>query len=82
MSCGCLQSYFRAKVRQWDEQQGGGRPYGSLRLSVRRDQLFYDSFQQLRNKTPAEMRLKLNVTFQVAARCWTRKSPCSHNYIV
>lgn len=63
----CAQSYFRTKVRQWDDQQGGGRPYGSLRLTVRREHVFEDSFHQLRSRTPEEMRAKLNVTFQVSS---------------
>lgn len=66
--CIHLQAYFRSKVRAWDEQQGGQRPYGSLRIAVRRDHLFEDSFHQLRSRTAGEMRQKLNVTFQVG-RC-------------
>lgn len=60
-----LQSYFRTKVRQYDDQQGGR--YGTLRIAVRREHVFEDSFHQLRSRTPEEMRLKLSVSFQVRA---------------
>lgn len=39
------------------------RHYGSLRISVRREHVFEDSFHQLRLRSPDEMRAKLNVTF-------------------
>jgi len=54
-------AYFRTKVRQHDNAP---RPYGSLRISVRREHVFEDSFHQLRSRTPEEMHMKLNVTFQ------------------
>ncbi|KAL6759433.1 hypothetical protein V8C86DRAFT_3013524 [Haematococcus lacustris] len=57
-------AYFRTKVRQHDSAAAGGRPYGSLRLAVRREHVFEDSFHQLRSRTPQELRLKLNVSFQ------------------
>jgi len=57
-----VQTFFRTKVRQHDHAT---RPYGSLRISVRREHVFEDSFHQLRSRTPEEMRMKLNVTFQV-----------------
>jgi E3 ubiquitin-protein ligase HUWE1 len=48
----------RSKVRSPDE-----RTYGSLRLNVKRQSVFEDSFNKLRSKTPAEMRAKLSVAF-------------------
>jgi hypothetical protein len=45
-------------------EDGVRSTYGSLRLTVRRDNIFADSFFQLRVKTAEEMRLKLNITFQ------------------
>jgi E3 ubiquitin-protein ligase HUWE1 len=56
------QAYFRTKVRQHDNAP---RPYGSLRIAVRREHVFEDSFHQLRSRTPDEIHMKLNVTFQV-----------------
>jgi len=50
--------YFRSKIRTHEE-----RHYGSLRLSVRREHVFEDSFHQLRMRTPEEMRYKLQVQF-------------------
>ncbi len=41
------------------------RPYGVLRLTVRREHVFEDSFHQLRSRTPTEMKFKLTVVFQV-----------------
>lgn len=49
----------RSKVRASEE-----RPYGSLRVAVRRDHLFEDSFRQLRSRSASEMRHKLSVSFQ------------------
>lgn len=48
----------RSKVRTPDE-----RTYGSLRLAVKRQSVFEDSFNKLRSKTPAELRAKLSVSF-------------------
>ena len=48
----------RSKVRSPDE-----RTYGSLRLNVKRQSVFEDSFNKLRSKAPAEMRAKLSVSF-------------------
>ncbi len=39
------------------------RAYGSLRITVRREHVFEDSFHQLRMRTPEEMRCKLSVAF-------------------
>eukprot|EP00955_Chlamydomonas_euryale_P048988 354145-Chlamydomonas_euryale.AAC.1 len=52
-------TWFRAKVRAHDSE----RPYGTLRVNVRREHVFEDSFHQLRSRTPEEMRLKLSVQF-------------------
>jgi len=57
-------TYFRTKVKQYDESLIGGRPYGSLRITVRREHVFEDTFHQLRSRTAEEMRLKLSVAFQ------------------
>ena len=55
-------------MRQHDETVNGGqRPYGTLRIVVRREHVFEDSFHQLRSRTPEEMRCKLSVSFQVRA---------------
>lgn len=53
-------AYFRSRVKEGGEGHYGG----SLRLAVRRDHVFEDSFYQLRMRTPAEMRCKLNIQFQ------------------
>jgi hypothetical protein len=50
--------HCRSKVRSPDE-----RTYGSLRLNVKRQSVFEDSFNKLRSKAPAEMRAKLSVSF-------------------
>ena len=65
-------AYFRLKLKQirqsastrssTSSSSGGGG--GSLRLSVRRANVFEDSFNQLRHKTADEMRRRLTVTFQ------------------
>lgn len=39
------------------------RAYGSLRLNVKRQSVFEDSFNKLRSKSPAELRAKLSVSF-------------------
>lgn len=54
----CCCCCCRSKVRSPDE-----RTYGSLRLNVKRQSVFEDSFNKLRSKTPAEMRAKLSVSF-------------------
>ena len=55
-------SWFRSRVRQGD---GGAEQhrssYGTLRVTVRRDNVFVDSFHQLRSKTPEELKAKLNI---------------------
>lgn len=52
-------AYFRSKIKEKDSRA----QYGTLRLSVRRDHVFEDSFYQLRVRSPEEMRSKLSVTF-------------------
>ncbi len=58
-------SWFRSKVRSSPDSE---RPYGSLRLAVRREHVFEDSFYQLRGRPADEIKLKLNVTFQVGMK--------------
>lgn len=48
----------RSKVRGPEE-----RHYGTLRLQVRRERVFEDSYEKLRMHTPEEMRYKLSVAF-------------------
>ena len=48
----------RSKVRAPEE-----RRYGTLGIRVRRANVFEDSFNQLRSRTPEEMRCKLSVMF-------------------
>lgn len=51
--------YFTDKLKEHKR----GKPYGSLRLNVRRTDVFTDSFHQLKGKTPEEMQSKLRVQF-------------------
>ncbi|EIE20172.1 HECT-domain-containing protein [Coccomyxa subellipsoidea C-169] len=51
-------AFFRSQVRSASD-----RYHGSLRIHVRREHIFEDSFHQLRSKTPEEMRGKLSVQF-------------------
>ncbi len=48
-------TFFRSKVKE----HNGAQHYGSIRIHVRRDHVFEDSFYQLRMRTPAEMKAKL-----------------------
>ena len=65
-------AYFRLKLKQIRQSastrsstsSSGGGGGGSLRLSVRRANVFEDSFNQLRHKTADEMRRRLTVNFQ------------------
>ncbi|QDZ19375.1 HECT domain-containing ubiquitin-protein ligase [Chloropicon primus] len=52
-------SYFRGRISKGDDHH-----HGSLRLNVRRDCVFEDSFHQLRHRTADEMQGRLNVQFQ------------------
>ena len=51
--------YFNEKLKE----QKRGKAHGSLRLNVRRTDVFTDSFHQLKAKTPEEMQSKLRVQF-------------------
>ncbi|KAK9830284.1 hypothetical protein WJX72_010812 [[Myrmecia] bisecta] len=53
-------AYFRTRVRTSPQE----RAYGTLRILVRREHVFEDSFHQLRMRSPEEMRCKLSVQFQ------------------
>eukprot|EP00210_Caulerpa_lentillifera_P005107 g4879.t1 len=50
--------YFRSNVRVDDRLH-----YGTLRINVRREQVFEDSFHQLRHRSSDELRWKLSVQF-------------------
>ncbi|KAI3425184.1 hypothetical protein D9Q98_008953 [Chlorella vulgaris] len=52
-------AYFRTQVKDSEAQSH----YGSMRLHVRREHVFEDSFYQLRMRSTEEMRAKLNVVF-------------------
>ncbi|KAK9861005.1 hypothetical protein WJX84_000178 [Apatococcus fuscideae] len=54
-------SYFRSRARSPHHEDRGH--YGTLRITVRREHVFEDSFHQLRMKSPGEMRAKLSVQF-------------------
>eukprot|EP00891_Asterochloris_glomerata_P006130 jgi/Astpho2/6130/e_gw1.00084.51.1_t len=54
-------TFFRTRIRSSGDEH---RHYGTLRIAVRRDHVFEDSFHQLRMRTPDEMRMKLSVQFQ------------------
>ena len=54
-------AYFQSRMRSSREDRHYG---GTLRICVRRDHTFEDSFHQLRMRTPDEMRCKLSVQFQ------------------
>lgn len=55
-------SYFQSRMRTL--RQSAHRRHGNLRLQVRREQVFEDSFYSLRMRSSDEMRGRLNVTFQ------------------
>jgi len=54
-------SWFRAKLA---EDQRRHASYGTLRINVRRDHIFVDSFYQLRQREPEELKEKLSIRFQ------------------
>eukprot|EP00884_Botryococcus_braunii_P008498 jgi/Botrbrau1/1764/Bobra.0217s0019.1 len=56
-------TYFRSRVRTVNSDEGA-RHYGNLRICVRREHVFEDSFHQLRMRAPEEMKTKMAVTFQ------------------
>lgn len=53
-------SYFKSKLKRM--RQSISR-HGSLRIAVRRQRIFEESFQQLRHKSADDMRRRLSVTF-------------------
>jgi hypothetical protein len=53
--------YFRSQLKRLRKQ--ASQRHGSLRLAVHRNQIFQDSFNKLRHKSPEEMRGKLNIAF-------------------
>jgi E3 ubiquitin-protein ligase HUWE1 len=53
-------SYFRSRISKGSDDHH----HGSLRINVRRDCVFEDSFHQLRHRTADEMHGRLNVQFQ------------------
>jgi E3 ubiquitin-protein ligase HUWE1 len=53
-------AYFRSRIRQQHEQQH----YAPLRICVRRAYLLEDSYNQLRMRTPDELKGRLTVQFQ------------------
>ena len=53
-------AYFRGRINKEEDHHHSG----SVRLNVRRDCVFEDSFHQLRHRTTEEMRGRLNVQFQ------------------
>jgi len=54
-------AYFKLKLKKL--RQSTARNQGALRVSVRRQNIFHDSFDCLRHKTADEMRRRLSVTF-------------------
>ncbi|KAH7291322.1 hypothetical protein KP509_29G011900 [Ceratopteris richardii] len=53
-------AYFRSRIRQQHEQQH----YAPLRIAVRRAYVLEDSYNQLRMRTPDELKGRLTVQFQ------------------
>ena len=53
-------TYFRQRMKHASEQAH----YGSLRINVRRAYVLEDSYNQLRMRTPAELKGRLTVQFQ------------------
>ncbi|KAA8495039.1 E3 ubiquitin-protein ligase UPL2 [Porphyridium purpureum] len=53
-------AYFRSQIRR---QRASAPPVSSLRIHVRREQVFEDSYHQLRLKSAAEMKGHLHVEF-------------------
>jgi hypothetical protein len=53
-------AYFRSRIRQQHEQQH----YSPLRIGVRRAYVLEDSYNQLRMRTPDELKGRLTVQFQ------------------
>ena len=57
-----LRAFFKMKLKRM-RQNSLRSMHGSLRISVRRQNVFDDSFQSFRYKTADEMRRRLSVTF-------------------
>jgi len=55
-------AYFKARLKRM-RQSAARQMHGALRLSVRRQRVFEESFQALRYKTAHEMRRRLTVSF-------------------
>ena len=55
-------AFFKLKLKRL--RQSVQRTHGSLRLNVSRQNVFQDSFQQLRFKSTTEMRRRLAITFR------------------
>lgn len=53
-------AYFKNMIRQRSSESHAS----TIRISVRRDRVFHDSFHQLRVKSPEEMKGRLHVQFQ------------------
>ena len=57
-------SFFRTRLRQTAAEDGGGDKHPQLRLTVRRDDVFRDSYAKLQIRSKEEWRGRLNITFQ------------------
>jgi len=54
--------WFKVQVRRL--RQHANRRYGSIRLHIRRDQVFFDAYHQLSLRSAEEMRGRLHITFR------------------
>merc|ERR1712161_27302 len=54
--------WFKIQVRRL--RQHANRRYGSIRLHIRRDQVFFDAYHQLSLRSAEEMRGRLHITFR------------------
>ena len=53
-------AFFKMRLRR---MRSSVKLHSSLRIAVRRNSVFEDSFQSLRHRTPDELRKRLSVTF-------------------
>jgi len=53
--------YFRNQLQKLKDNRGY---YGGCRLKIRRNKVFEDSFNQMRSRTPEELRGRLTIQFQ------------------
>ena len=60
MSFDIKRTYFRNYMRRL---RSSARRHGSVRLTVRRDNIFQDSFHYLRERTATEMRGRIHISF-------------------